>query len=352
MECRIVRYRERHDVARLHAELVGARPEYSQVPFDTNPVPFDDDFPYLFYFIDGDDILGVRRAIPDVCYREGEEIAFAWCYDTVVNPDHHGKGIGTKLVAVQVEEFARRGQVSGAAFSAPAMMRIYDKLGYSVLGFAPKYAKVRNVAPFLHRKVRSGVIASLMAVPLNLAQKALELGRARSGFSIEQLNTGEFERFWNDISTKGARYHWDADARWVASRLGPNDETWAVRTAPNGKPSAVLVVRDRKRVENDADKVAVHRLTLMHYGLATEPDSMDALAAGLSKLLRTKNADVADIITTEPDANSALARQGFKRRGDGMTFVFKEPGATRLPQSGKLSDWKLTHFCSDGFLFP
>ncbi len=57
-------------------------------------------------------------------------------------------------------------------------------------------------------------------------------------------------------------------------------------------------------------------------------------------------------VKIEADADDAMARQRSKRRGDGMTFDSKESDPTKLPQAGKLSDWKLTHFCSDGFLFP
>ena len=211
MECRIVRFGQRHNVAKDHPELAAARPDLVTPAFSENPVGSDDEFPYLFYFIENGEIVGSRKAIPDRVYRGSESLPFAWCFDTYVNPEHHGKGIGTKLVAVQVEEFERRADVSAAAFSAPAMMRIYEKLGYDVLGFTPKYARLRNVAPFLAKKIRSRFAVSLLAPIANAGLAAwlkLRSGDRNTNIAVQRVDPESLGTVSEEFD-RGSRLYWD-----------------------------------------------------------------------------------------------------------------------------------------------
>lgn len=352
MDCRLVRYGERENLSELHPELFEKRPDLCDPAFPANPVPYDDDFPYLFYFVEDGEILGARRAMPDVVCRGDEVRDFAWCFDTIVNPAHHGRGIGTKLVAVQVEEFARREQLSGAAFSAPAMMRIYEKLDYEVLGFTPKYALIRNVGPFIHRKVSLPFVTGASAFLVNVAlalRTGLKGGRAASQANCREVDAEEFRALASDIERDETRWHWDKEADWATSRLQSVDTMHAVRDAEN-RLLGVFVLREREPDAEDGP-VPVRRLTMMHYVVADRTEAREALVAALADLLYERRADVADIVVSDPALIDALERAAFIKRGPGMTFVFKQVEGKELSHAASLSDWHLTHFCSDGYSF-
>ena len=348
MECRIVRFGEKDEVRRLHPVLATERPDLLAPAFPENSVESDDEFPYLFYFIDGDQILGSRKAIPDTVERGGNVYPFAWCFDTYVNPEHHGKGIGTKLVAQQVKEFDARGQLSGAAFSAPAMMRIYEKLGYEVLGFGPRLAAVRKTRPFLQERI--GTAASVIAPFANfaLAAKAWRKRSLSSGdYTLTRIASDDVINAIAEVQNSSKVYHWDSSAEWIASRLKKDDKVYLLDIA-GSQTSAILVTRIREQ-ESVVGKASLKRLTLMHY--RCPPQAFDLSARALIKLSRKENADVADIVTSDPGMIATFEKHGFSQRSDGMTFVYKLPPGMVLPEAADLSDWHLTHFCSDGFLF-
>ena len=179
MEYRVVQWDERERARELHPQLMNARPELIEPPFTAIPVPMPDDFPFFFYILDGDAIAGYRRAVPDVAVIYGRETAWAWNFDLFIEPHYRGKGIGKRLVVQQVEEFSRRGIVSGAAFSAPATLRIYERLGFRVLGHAPRLALVRNVRPFLASRARGRGGWPELAPLGNGALWAIRRGRQR-----------------------------------------------------------------------------------------------------------------------------------------------------------------------------
>ena len=353
MECRIVRFGQRHNIAKNHPELATARPDLVTPAFPENPVSSDDDFPYLFYFIENGEIVGVRKAIPDLVWRGSETFPFAWCFDTYVNPEHHGKGIGTKLVAVQVEEFERRGDISAAAFSAPAMMRIYEKLGYDVLGCVPKYARLRNTAPFLARKISSNFAVSLLAPFVN-AGLAVWL-RLRSDEGNRNIKVRKVSHETFRILSKGFErdnyLYWDQEADWTINRLQQSDTLYSVHEKSAETPSVILVARLRDQLGKGAS-LPIKRLTIVHFIIDEDvADSFSHLAQAANLLLRQTKADVVDIVTSSPDLQKVLQDRGFSRRGEGMTYVFKAPTCLPLPNADQQSDWHLTHYCSDGFLF-
>ena len=353
MECRIVRFGQHHNIAKDHPELATARPDLVTPAFPKNPVSSDDDFPYLFYFIENGEIVGVRKAIPDLVSRGSETFPFAWCFDTYVNPEHHGKGIGTKLVAVQVEEFERRGDISAAAFSAPAMMRIYEKLGYDVLGCVPKYARLRNTAPFLARKIPSKFVANLLAPVANAGLAIWLKLRSRAdnlNIDVKKISHESFCGLSKHFQREIVLY-WDSEPDWTLCRLRQSDTMYSVHSKSSEMPSVVLVARLRDQLGKDAP-LPIKRLTIVHFIVDENiADAYSHVAQAANFLLRQTQADVVDIVTSSPGLQKVLQSQGFSQRGEGMTYVFKAPTRLPLPHAHQQSDWHLTHFCSDGFLF-
>ena len=347
MKCRMVRYGERNELQRLHPVLVEERPDLLAPAFPKNPVTTDGEFPYLFYFIEGDQIVGSRKAIPDTVKRGGELYPFAWLFDAYVNPNFHGQGIGTKLVQAQVEEFGRRNQLSGATYSTETMLRIYEKLGFEI-GICPRLAAVRNTRPFLQERV--GATASVISPFANLALGAkawLKGSLSSSDYSLTHVAQDEVSSAIANVQNSLKVYHWDTSDGWIASRLKEDDKIYLLQVA-GSQTSAMFVTRLREQESADGE-ASLKRLTLMHY--RCPPQALDQCARALNKLSRRENADVADIVTSDPEMITAFEKHGFSQRSDGMTFVYKLPPGMVLPEAANLSDWHLTHFCSDGFLF-
>ena len=353
MECRIVRFGQRHNVAKDHPELAAARPDLVTPAFSENPVGSDDKFPYLFYLIEDGVILGSRKAIPDRVYSGPEGLPYAWCFDMYISSEARGKGLGHLLMQRMVEEFASRGTIVGGAFSVPAVMRLYQKLGYDVLGFTPKYARLRNVAPFLAKKIRSRFAVSLLAPIANAGLAAwskLRSGDRNANITVQGVDPESLGTLSEEFD-RGSQLYWDRESNWIISRLQPSDTLYCVREKSSKNPSAMLVARLRDQ-PSDGDLLPVKRLTIMHFVVdANVTGSCSHLAQAVCLLLRQTKADVADIVTSSPDLRTALNGRGFTQRGEGMTYVFKTPSGLNLPNADQQSAWHLTHFCSDGFTF-
>jgi GNAT superfamily N-acetyltransferase len=354
MECRVVRYGEKDRVRELHRELVAFDPSLGEPKFHGNPVPSDPHFPFLFYCIEDGQILGSRRAMPDIVRRGSRSYPFAWGFDSFVQPAARGKGIGSKLVAAQVAEFDKREEFCAAAFSAAAMMRIYRKMGFNVLGFVPRHALVRESAPFLSSKLGSAALARIASIPLDLALSArlrMRKGRNLDDLTVSAIEPTQLRELWEELPEPGDVYRWDDPAEWATSRLQQADICCAVRSSDSDRLIALFILRDRQLQPDEAHPVA-SRMTMVHYKYDGSDKGAWALARALASRLYEDRKSVADIVTSDPLLQSHLERAGFSRREEGMTFVFRAPPGMTLPDAERQSDWKLTHFCSDGFLFP
>lgn len=342
------------NIDQLHPELAADRPELCRPAFPENPIRGEANFPFIFYALDGQKVVGSRKATPDYAIINGKEYPWAWCFDTIVDSTQRGKGVGSRLVERQVAEFNRLGILSGAAFSAPAMMHIYAKLGYRVLDLTPRMVLVRNVRPFLSGKVPSrfllkigGAVGNLFVSLELLCRGALSSNR---DVQIERLNTQDVIQVLTKSSWRSTNNRWGLSPDWIVARLRPADELFKLTIDSSATPSAIFVLREREATSDSGPPG--RRLSLMHFeSLSAVGVNADAIAAALSRELFRRGCDVADLITSSPKLLSALRKRGYKRRGTGMTFVYKVPSGVELNGSTDIADWHLTHYCSDGFLF-
>lgn len=354
MEFRCATIGELNDIGHIHPELAADRPELCQPAFPENPVSSDDKFPFLFYAIENGRVVASRKAIPDRAVVNGKEYSWAWCFDTVVEKSQQGKGIGSGLVKLQSEEFDRLGVISSAAFSAPAMMQIYLKLGYRVLEFAPRMTLVRNASPFVAKKVKNRLLLSLVGrlatTILNLESAIRGARRSHASFAIAQISETEFSRYFAQAHLPEQPNDWARSSDWVVSRIQHGDELLKVTRRGSSDPSAIFV--QRARAPDAQGGTTVRRLSLMYFKfLGDSAVAADLLAAAIARELFGRSFDVADIITSSPSLLAALNKRGYRRRGTGMTFAYRVPPGIEIDGAENIADWHLTHFCSDGFLF-
>lgn len=338
----------------LHPELAATEPELAKPVFPKNPVLSKKTFPFIFYVLDGKNIVGSRRAIPDKAVINGEEFDWAWCFDTYVSKSHHGKGIGSKLVSMQVEKFKQLNTISGAAFSAPAMMRIYEKLGYTILKNSPRMTLVRNAKPFLAKKIPFEPALSIAgkagSMVFAVEQFFRNTTKAHSRFQLKPIGRKPFEQVFDALQETSIVNHWDRSASWVLARLRKGDEIVSVLDNQTNTSQALLVLRERTSQQNEGAEA--RRLSVVYF-LATRSNRLvaQAIAASLAQLLEEKKLDVADIITSCPIIIDECKRKSYRPRGVGMTFAFKAPPHINIHSYTNIEQWHLTHFCSDGFRF-
>lgn len=354
MEYRFATIGEVDDIASFHPELAADNFDLCQPPFLRNPVSTDSAFPFLFYAIEDGKVLGSRKAISDRAVVNGKEYPWAWCFDTIVDSSQQGRGIGSGLVKLQSEEFDRLGVISSAAFSAPAMMRIYRKFGYRVLEPAPRMTLVRNAAPFVAKKIENRLIRSLASwigtTVLNLESAIRGANRSVAPFTIAPITELEFSRHFLRADWAEQPNRWANSADWIVSRIQTGDELMKVTRCGSSNPSAIFVLRER--TPDAVGLAASQRFSLVHFEILEDwACTADLLAAAVSRQMFARRCDVADIITSSPSLLAALRKRGYRKRGTGMTFVYKAPSAIEFDGSDDIADWHLTHFCSDGFRF-
>ncbi len=356
MDYQVITWGEREQITDPNSARWSNRPDLIALPFPENPVPTPDDFPHLFYVTDGNKIVGNRKTVPDIAHMEGEERRWSWNFDTFIDPEYRGKGVGRHLVDLQVAEIAKRGIISAAAFSAPGTLRIYERLGFQIIGHAPRMTLVRNTRPFLQSRFRNAFLlttASMLGNMVLATERTLRSALHRSdGFEIIAVDKSRFGELFNHRVVRVQPNYWARQADWVLARLQPDDTLFEITRAGDREPCALFVLRDRVLREKlaDAQEREIRRLTLMHFEFLDDADDLSQLlAAALRQLLQQTGADVADTITSYPPLLKALATGGFRPRGPGMSFVFSLPPGESANTT--LTGWHLTHFCSDGYSF-
>lgn len=350
MEYRFAMIGECERIAKLHPELADQRPDLASPAFPDNPVSGQPDFPFIFYALDQGKVVGSRKAIPDHVLIGGQKHPWAWCFDTIVEANQHGKGIGSQLVKLQVEAFDVRGAVSGAAFSVPAMMHIYNKFGYRVLDFTPRMTALRNSRPFLTGKVPLPLLPSAArAVNVAFALERLMRTSAHEGadITVEPIAPVRLAQLHDEAALHPQTHRWAIDGNWIVARLQPGDRTVQLRHAGADRPIAIAVLRDRAPTDDQPGR----RVSLMHFSFlhtnGDESKSITLLPAALFRYISALGMDQIDIISSYPPLLAAAARCGYRRRGEGMTFVYKLPPNLLLEAPLNISEWELTHFCSD-----
>lgn len=353
MEFRFVTYKELRKINYIHPELAIDRPDLCKIPFPGNPIKGAPTFPFLFYALENGRVVGSRKAMPDRAIINGKEYSWAWCFDTIVDEGQQGKGIGSRLVKLQSDEFDRRGMIAGAAFSAPTMMRIYEKFGYRLLEFTPRMTLVRRVRPFLARKIENQLLLSfasrIATIALNLESVVRGATRSSSSFEFEGITKEEFCRRFGQKHLAEQPNSWAGSPDWVTSRARDGDEFLKVTLNSSTDPSVVFVLRVRD--QDDMGREAPRRISLMYFKFLDDTNAADLLATVISRELFERSLDVADVITSSPSLLNALLKRGYRRRGTGMTFVYRVPAQMEIDGATDITDWHLTHFCSDGFLF-
>jgi len=325
-----------------------------------------EDFPLFFYLERDGQVCASFRTIPDTVTFEGQSHPWAWTCDNYTRPDYRGRGLSTLLQRLATERLHQLGIGRGSVFSTDVTLHIFKKLGFQIVGHAPRRVLLRRVKPFVRAHIArpslQRAIEALAAPPTSLALAGLRTWNAvlRPPNNTEvcecSVESAELHPLLDRIAANRNlhfAFHHELLAHKVkaASRTG-NVSVWLARRRSSGEPVGYAVIRQRTQTEPLAEKYRDFRLmTLMDFAMA-EDDVAAAIVSHLVKLFFESKCDVLEVISNNRHINGAAARRGMVQVGKGMSFAYSAPRPWQWPaRLADLSAWPLTAFCGDGFSF-
>jgi GNAT superfamily N-acetyltransferase len=360
MDFHTIRLGELPELEKYHPAVWRADPTLPQpiLPQDTDPNP---DFPILFYCEEGRDLACYIRCFPDTLHVAGRAVPLAWNGNLLTLPEFRRRGLARAIVECQMQEFARTGTVWGGVFSAPAALRLYEKLSFSMVGTAPRLCFVRSTTAFLDHHMPTAlarVAGGLGAGAARLLDRALRLRQPfRSTVSSREISKADFAGLAAaGFAAPQGQAHWDHSPDWLLRRQSVRDidHIHLVERSGGGDPVGYIVVRQRRNLKRPIREkyYGVDVMSLMHYGaFSDDRDANEMLLAAALNLFAASDADMFEVVTSDPALREAARRAGLFPLGGGMSFKFHASEALTELLPTDLAAYKLTHYSGDGFSF-
>jgi GNAT superfamily N-acetyltransferase len=362
VEIRHIEIGEQDRLSTRHPEFLEQHPELSR-PVLVDSYLEDADFPYLFYAIDKGRIASHFGSFPDTLINGDRALRWAWNGNLYTEPDFRGRGIAQAIVQHQLREFARRNVIWGGVFSSPAALRLYERMGFCMLGYAPRLCIIRNIRPFLRHHTRNQIIVSgagaIFDIAFNVSYRLLfRSSNFEQRYDVDLFDGSTFaallERHHLVMPEK---YHWSGSAAWFETRRAVRgiDNICTIRRRNDTAPCAFLIVRDRLLQKNliKGKYTGIKMMSVMEFGqFDQELDIADALVGASLVLFRRSDADLIEFVTSSPSMRAAARRRGYFPLGDGMSFKFMAPvGNPIYGVETTIADWHLSHYSGDAFGF-
>lgn len=361
MEFRHLRFGELEDAPTNHPELHEAHPELLQ-----NLLPLEQgtyqDFPIVFYAVEGGKVAAFFRSFPDQLFYAGRQFNWAWNGNLFTHPNFRRRGLAQAIVEDQINQFEQMNFVWGGVFSAPAALRLYEKLEFSMVGAAPRLFLIRNIRQFVRHHLPSFPSYLGESLYKGLFELSMRLLRARRRdarrVNAEEVSPIEFEKIANGhIVSEPNTAYWGNCPRWTTKRLEQRaaDRIFLLRQEGEAEAFGFAVIRERQIKSNPfkGKYTGINLMTVMHYGYFDIRRDYPALfLTGLTEVFLNSEADMLELVSSSPGICGEAKRFGLLSLGDGMSFKFKEPSMLygELPTQG-VSAFHLTHYAGDAFSF-
>jgi GNAT superfamily N-acetyltransferase len=320
------------------------------------------DFPVLCYMLDGENIASHFSSFPDRVYYQEQEYKWAWCGNLFTNPEYRGKGVASALVKEQVNLFHTKNLAWGGVFSTPEALRIYERLKFSVLGYAPRYLMVKKISPLLihhlQNSIAIGAAERTYGALLYLARKVLHDDKAFSrkfNLVVDKIESANSMHSLSDIKYP-ERYHFDDSEAMTTWKMEARkiDQLYVARSNDTRKKSFYVLARCReiKKKALLGRYKGFKLMTMMDYGrFDLDPAISDAIVSSVISLFFSSNADACEIITSDENMCRAARRRGMMRVGMGMSFAYSLPSDWDFGLHEDTRQWHLTHYRGDAFGF-
>ncbi len=351
---------EQDKAADAHPVLAEAYPNLT-VPALSGQDGIEGGFPYLYYGLEDGRIACYFKSFPDTSIYKGQQLTWSWNGNLFTDPDFRRRGLAQVLVEQQIQACDKLGMIWGGVFSSAPALRLYEKLGFKMIGMVPRLCALRNITPFLkYHMPRSAAVTgnALYKVLHHMRSAYFHFGQGAPGKGVlEEVSQDVFASLPIMDTWKNKVVHWDTDAGWVIRRCEARaiDHLFLLKEKPSGPPLAYATIRHRKNRERPVKGryFGVDTMTLTHFGsFAPVEVSAPILVSALFKMFRKSGADLLEIISSNPKLEAAARGKGMVALGAGMSFKYYAPEALRhrLPTEG-LENFHLTHYSGDAFDF-
>lgn len=360
MEFFQIRWDEQERAAERHPVLAESYPDLT-IPALSGQDGIKGEFPYLYYGLEDGRVACYFKSFPDTSIYRGRRLTWSWNGNLFTDPDFRRRGLAQALVEQQIQACDRLGMIWGGVFSSVPALRLYEKLGFTMIGMVPRLCVVRNITPFLQSHVpRPAALAgnALYGALHHMRSAYFNLRQAGSGKAVlEEISTDEFSTLPIERACRDDVVHWDTEADWLIRRCKARsiDRLFLLKETPSGSSLAYAAIRHRPNLERPVKEryFGIDTMTLTHFGsFVPIEDTAPLLVSALFDLFRQSKADLLEIIASNPEIDTAARRKGMIALGAGMSFKYYAPETFEglLPTSGP-ENFHLTHYSGDAFDF-
>ena len=299
-----------------------------------------DDFPVFFYLESRGHVCAYLRTIPDEVASEGRTYPWAWTADNFTIPEFRGRGLSTQLQGQATHFLHQLGIGRGSVFSTDVSLHIFRKLGFKIVGYAPRHLLLRRLSPLLQAHVRRPTIRRVLATlaaPVTLtAMTGLRLWNAAlrsTAVEVYESSLADAElqplldRLAGQRSLNFAMRRELLSKKFeVAVRTGAMS-LFLMRHRQSGDLVGYAIVRQRHQKEPLAEKYRDFRLmTLMDFAIADDDrTAATALVAYVVGQFLESDCDVLEIISNNRLINQVAKRCCMLPVGKGMSFAYSAP---------------------------
>ena len=322
------------------------------------------DFPCFFYLTDNDEIISGMGALPDKFYRNSEILRWAWCGAIFTNPEYRGKELAVLLVRNMAKVLHERNAAWAGISSNPPAMRVYQKLKFTIPGYANRYLFPKTITPFLGYYIKNKILTSVLDVPYRMALRIMLtlIGRPLHPDKLEiavkrvDIDNEDLADNKRPPVCYHTPYHFNDNFDKIKWKINKNKDIhlYLIMNKNTNEHLCYFILKNRKNERAFAGKVFNFKLmTLMDYGVYNKDiNAYEALMCAVLSLFWKSDADVLEVISSSSIFNKILKRNGIFKFWNGMSFKFCAPPDWNLDQEGaELSNWPITHFCGDAFSF-
>lgn len=322
--------------------------------------------------VEGKRIVGRLSAIPGRLWTNGEEHQMCWLSGLHILPEFRGRKLAPLLPKLMIDNFP----IVTGFFVREAPLRIYNNLGWTIVGKIPEYMKIldargffRNfdVANFDHMLGRKKALAKTLCtigrtgdafLPSLLLGGLSILRKTRPGRD-RQMNVAIVENFdrrvdglWkrNKPFIKHAQVRASGYLNWhFKSRTGWIKVIGEENGAINGY--AILSVKKFSEDERLRDMKVLSIIDI--FWNFDQPHVFAGMLRSIERLARERGADMLLCSIHEPSAEKMLKRSAFIRIPGTVHFAYHcSKEGLKLPAA--LDDWFITRGDADaaGSLAP
>ena len=327
----------------------------------------DDDFPIFFYLSYGENVCAYLRAIPDLLTIDGRNRRWAWTGDNYTDPQFRRQGLSTRLQQAATRHLHYMGIGRGSVYSTEVTQRIFEKLGFTHVGYAKRFLLLRSLTPILEANISRRLLRRMTAGVLNpMVRFSAVCARGRNKMTLTRtvcrrmtdFSDLQFGQLLENIaSRRSLHFGIQPDLlrqKFEIAKKSGTMSAWLILEKKTGESLAYMILRERFQDKPMAEKYRGFQLmSLADYALVNDDaGTVSALAGHCLEVFFQSGCDVLEIVSNKKCVHNAAVRRGLLPVGKGMSFNYSVPENWQWgAEQAQLEKWPLTGFCGDGFTF-